>query len=84
MRLGTITGDLKSTLKGLGIPTNWTYSDKYVNGRVGVKVVDVLLSDELKETVKVEMQQKGYTFHFIRENGVGTGFRGTRFCFSKN
>ena len=83
MRLGTVTGDLKSTLKDLGIPCNrGVYSDKYVNGRVGVKVCDVRLDDELKEVVRAEMEQKGYTFHFIRENGTGW-LSGTRFCFSK-
>lgn len=83
MRLGTVTGDLKSTLKDLGIPSNkGTYSDTYVDGRVGVKVCGILLDAGLKEVIRAEMEQKGYTFHFIRENGTGS-LSGTRFCFSK-
>ena len=84
MRLGTVTGDLKSVLTELKIPyNNGVYSDPYSKGRVGVKVCSIRLSDDLKEVVRSKMESKGYTFHFIRENkGVG-GFPGTRFCFSK-
>jgi len=84
MRKGTVTGDLRITLAELGVPSNQgVYSDPYTKGKVGVKVCDIRLDDELKEIVKTKMEQKGYTFHFIRENSTGY-FSGTRFCFSKN
>jgi hypothetical protein len=84
MRLGTVTGDLRSTLLELGVPSNQgVYSDPYTGGKVGVKVCGVRLDDGLKEVVRSKMEQKGYTFHFIRENGYGV-LGGTRFCFSKN
>jgi hypothetical protein len=84
MRKGTVTGDLRITLAELGVPSNrGVYSDPYTKGKVGVKVCDIRLDDQLKEVVKTKMEQKGYTFHFIRENNASY-FSGTRFCFSKN
>jgi len=85
MRKGTVTGEVKSIVKELGLNYNTTYSDNYVRNRVGVKLVGVYLTESQKEIVKNKMIERGFTYHYIRENDNGyQGCNGTRFCFTKN
>ncbi len=83
MRKGTVTGEVKSIVKELGLNYNTTYSDNYVRNRVGVKLVGVFLTEDQKEIVKNKMIERGFTYHYIRENCYGY-LDGTRFCFTKN
>lgn len=86
MRKDTVTGEVKMIVKELGL--NWisSYSDNRVRGRIGVKLVGTYLTDIQKEIVRDRMVEKGYTFHYIRENNYGWMGHcdGTRFCFTKN
>ena len=87
MRKGTVTGEIKSILQGLKIKHTNVFSDKYGVNRVGVKFCAVILTEGEKQLVRDEMEGRGFTYHFIRENkGVGRHnyFQGTRFCFTKN
>ena len=85
MRKGTVTGEVKDIIVKLGLRYGSAYSDNYVRGRVGVKLVGVYLTEAQKEIVKNEMIKRGFTFHYIRENDNGyQGCNGTRFCFTKN
>ena len=86
MRKGTVTGEVKMIVKELGLDWRSSYSDNYVRNRIGVKLVGTYLTDVQKEVVRDRMVEKGYTFHYIRENNYGTYGHcdGTRFCFTKN
>ena len=85
MRKGTVTGEVKMIVKELGLDWRSSYSDNYVRNRIGVKLVGTYLTDVQKEVVRDRMVEKGYTFHYIRENKYGWGHcNGTRFCFTKN
>jgi len=85
MRKGTVTGEVKSIVKELGLSWSNTYSDNYVRERVGVKLVGTYLTAEQKEIVKNKMIERGFTYHYIRENDSSWRYcAGTRFCFTKN
>ena len=82
---GTVTGEVKNIIVGLPLTYGSAYSDNYVRGRVGVKLVGVYLTESQKEIVKNVMIERGFTYHYIRENASGWGHcNGTRFCFTKN
>ena len=85
MKRGTVTGEVKNILSELGVQYNTTYSDNYVRQRVGVKLTGVYLTEDQKEIVKNKMIERGFTYHYIRENDNGyNACNGTRFCFTKN
>ena len=86
MRKGTVTGEVKMIVKELGLDWRSSYSDNRVRNRIGVKLVGTYLTDVQKEIVRDRMVEKGYTFHYIRENNYGWMGHcdGTRFCFTKN
>jgi hypothetical protein len=87
MRKGTVTGEIKSILQGLKIKYTNVFSDKYGVNRVGVKFCKVVLTEGEKQTIRDEMEGRGFTYHFIRENNGGCWhnyYKGTRFCFTKN
>ena len=85
MEKGTVTGEVKRILKDLGVHYGTVFSDKYGEDRVGAKFCQVYLTDEQRQVVKEKMEEKGFTFHFIRENVNSYSWRnGTRFCFTKN
>ena len=85
MKQGTVTGELKSILKDLGVNYGSVFSDKYKENKVGAKFCEVYLTNEQKQIVKEKMEEKGFTFHFIKEHiDSYTCWGGTRFCFSKN
>jgi hypothetical protein len=88
MKKVTVTGEIRSILQGLKIKYTDVFSDKYGVNRVGVKFCKVVLTENEKQIVREEMEGRGFTFHFIRENNGEIGrlnyFKGTRFCFTKN
>jgi hypothetical protein len=86
MRKGTVTGEVKRILTELGVEYGFAYSDNYSDNRVGAKLTRCYLTEDQKEVVKTKMEQKGFTYHFIRENNKSmyNDYDGTRFCFSKN
>jgi len=82
MRKGTVTGEVKSILKELGVSYGFAYSDPYKGNRVATKLTNCYLTEEQKETVKVRMKERGFEYSFIKENANGwTFYNGTRFCF---
>lgn len=84
MKKGTVTGEIKRILNDLGVKFSSTFSDSYGENRVGVKFCKVYLDEKQKQIVKEKMEEKGFTFHFIKENVNGYFcFNGTRFCFTK-
>ena len=82
MRKGTVTGELKSILKELGVQYGFAYSDNYKGNRVGAKLTECYLTEDQRETVKNKMKERGFEYSFIKENISGyQTFNGTRFCF---
>ena len=83
MKRGTVTGEVKSIIKALGLSWNYAYSDNRVRNSVGVKLVGTYLTESQKWVVKSEMIERGFTFRYIRENANGWrgDCNGTRFCF---
>lgn len=82
MKKGTVTGEVKSILKELGVKFDFAYSDNYPNNRVGAKLVGVYLTEDQKQIVKDKMKERGFECSFIRENSGGYySTSGTRFCF---
>ena len=86
MKRATVTGEVKSIVKDLGLEWRHAYSDNYVRERVGVKLVGTYLTEEQTEIVKNKMIERGFTYHYIRRNDNGWmgHCNGTRFCFTKN
>jgi hypothetical protein len=82
MKKGTVTGEVKSIVKELGLDWKFAYSDNRVRNSVGVKLVGTYLTDEQKQIVKQKMIERGFSFRYIRENNYSWRFyAGTRFCF---
>jgi hypothetical protein len=85
MKRGTVTGEVKSIIKALGLSWDYAYSDNRVRNSVGVKLVGTYLTESQREVVKGEMIERGFTFRYIRENANGWrgDCNGTRFCFTR-
>jgi len=79
----SVTSEVKSIVKELGLTWFYAYSDNRVKNSVGVKLVGTYLTDDQKQVVKQKMIDKGFGFRYIRENDNGWlgHCNGTRFCF---
>ena len=79
----SVTSEVKSIVKELGLTWFHAYSDNRANNSVGVKLVGTYLTDDQKQVVKQKMIDKGFGFRYIRENDQGFmgHCNGTRFCF---
>ena len=83
MKTQTVTSEVKSIVKELGLTWFHSYSDNRVKNSVGVKLVGTYLTDDQKQIVKQKMIDRGFGFRYIRENDLGWlgHCNGTRFCF---
>ena len=79
----SVTSEVKSIVKELGLAWFHAYSDNRANNSVGVKLVGTYLTDDQKQVVKQKMIERGFQFRYIRENSNGWrgDCNGTRFCF---
>jgi len=79
----SVTSEVKSIVKELGLTWFHAYSDNRVKNSVGVKLVGTYLTDDQKQIVKQKMIERGFQFRYIRENDNGWmgHCNGTRFCF---
>lgn len=79
----SVTSEVKSIVKELGLTWFYAYSDNRVRNSVGVKLVGTYLTDDQKQVVRQKMTDKGFGFRYIRENDQGFmgHCNGTRFCF---
>jgi len=79
----SVTSEVKSIVKELGLTWFYAYSDNRVKNSVGVKLVGTYLTDDQKQVVKQKMIDKGFGFRYIRvnDNGWRGDCNGTRFCF---
>jgi hypothetical protein len=78
----SVTSEVKSIVKELGLTWFHAYSDNRANNSVGVKLVGTYLTDDQKQVVKQKMIERGFQFRYIRENSNGWRHcNGTRFCF---
>ena len=79
----SVTSEVKSIVKELGLTWFHAYSDNRAKNSVGVKLVGTYLTDDQKQVVKQKMIDKGFGFRYIRENDQGFmgHCNGTRFCF---
>lgn len=78
----SVTTEVKSIVKDLGLNWDLAYSDSRGRNSVGVKLVGTYLTNNQKQIVKQKMIERGFQFRYIRENDNGfKGCNGTRFCF---
>ena len=79
----SVTSEVKSIVKELGLTWFHSYSDNRAKNSVGVKLVGTYLTDDQKQVVKQKMIERGFQFRYIRvnDNGWLGHCNGTRFCF---
>jgi Zn-dependent M16 (insulinase) family peptidase len=81
----SVTSELKSIVRELGLTWFHSYSDNRAKNSVGVKLVGTYLTDDQMHVVRQKMIDKGFGFRYIRVNDKGFlgHCNGTRFCFIK-
>jgi hypothetical protein len=83
------TRSLRQVLASSGItapPTSMFSDSRWPDGvrgeAVGIKVINLFISEATKSRIIFKMIGLGYRYHYINENRGGM-YAGTRFCFSK-